>query len=318
VETPVTARAADKGETAADAPDGGVAPEIAKASSQLQQVRGVLADAVVKITTSFATLRKESDAQREMMDSLMSTMTSKSQVIEGGRHLSVQAFARETGAILHKFTDTLAAVSEESVRTVQRIDEMAGQFDAVFKLVEQVNDISHATFILAVNASIQAATAKGEHGHSFAVIASNVRDLSKKTQQFNNEIGDQIEKARGTISDARKSMSQLASRDLTVALESQQRVEEMLADVTSFETFTKETLERANGAAIHIAAAASQAVTALQFEDIVEQILGNVQARIERLGRAGVGARTAEGAGEPMLRDPVHQTSVASGDVELF
>jgi methyl-accepting chemotaxis protein len=288
--------------------------EEAKVTSQVDQVRSVIADAVSKISASFSTLREESDSQRQMMDDLMSTMANQSAGPGGRKHLSVQAFARETGAILQQFTEMLAAVSEESVRTVRRIDEMAGQFDAVFRLVEQVNDISHATFVLAVNASIQAANAKGDHGHSFAVIASNVRDLSKKTQRFNNEIGDQVQKARATISDARKSMSELASRDLAVATESRQRVQDMLEDVTVFENFTRDTIERANDAAIRIAGAASQAVTALQFEDICEQILSNVKQRVQRLDRHAAG----DAARQELLRDPVHQTSVAPGEVDLF
>jgi methyl-accepting chemotaxis protein len=291
------------------------APEAEKASSQLRQVRGVLADAVAKITGSFETLRDESEAQRLMMESLLSTMASQTGAADGRRHMSVQAFAREAGTVLQHFTEMFVAVSEESGRTVKRIDEMAAQLDAIFKLVGQVNEISEATFVLAVNASIQAANAKGAHGQSFGVIASNVRDLSRKTQQFNSEIGDQIEKARVTVHDARKSMCELANRDLNVAAESRQRVHEMLEEVTAFEAFTQETLGRANGAAVHIAAAASQAITALQFEDIVEQILANVQQRVARL--AGLAADGPAG-GASVLRDPVHQASVSPGDVELF
>jgi methyl-accepting chemotaxis protein len=309
-------RANVRGRTAgADASRNEAAPEADKASSQLQQVRGVLADAVAKITGSFETLRDESEAQRLMMESLMSTMASQSGATGGRRHMSVQTFARETGEVLQHFTEMFVAVSEESERTVKRIDEMATQLDAIFKLVGQVNEISEATFVLAINASIQAANARGAHGQSFGVIASNVRDLSRKTQQFNSEIGDQIEKARVTVNDARKSMCELATRDLNVAAASRQRVHEMLGEVTAFEAYTQETLGRANGAAVQIAAAASQAITALQFEDIVEQILGNVQHRIERLAGLAVGRRPG---GTAVLRDPVQQASVSPGDIELF
>jgi methyl-accepting chemotaxis protein len=289
--------------------------EVAKATSQLQQVRSVLADAVARITTSFDTLRRESDAQRELMGALMSTMVREGGGTADRKHLSGQAFAREAGAVLQQFTDMLAAVSQESASTVHRIDEIAKKFDEVSKLVEHVNEIAEATLVLAVNASIQAANAKGTHGQTFGVIASNVRDLSRKTQRFNGEIGQQIDDARDTIDRARKTMSEMASRDLEVAMRSQQRVRVMLDGLSLFEAFTKESIERANDAATRIAGAASQAITALQFEDIVEQILGNVQQRIARV--AGL-APQSPAPDAPVLRDPVQQTSVASGDVELF
>jgi methyl-accepting chemotaxis protein len=289
--------------------------EAEKASGQLRQVRGVLADAVSSITESFATLRAESDAQRHSMSELLSSMASADAGAPQRRRLGAQAFARETGAVLQQFTEMLVGVSRESGRAVERIDQIAAHFDRIFKLVEQVNDISEATLVLAVNASIQAANAKGSHGHSFAVIAANVRDLSRTTQRFNNEIGDEIERARTTIDGARRSMSEMASRDLDVALESKQRVSEMLADAASFEALTRETIERADGAAGQIAAAASSAITALQFQDIAEQILSNVQQRVERVASLA----STNGAGASAVpREPAAQTSVAPGDVQLF
>jgi methyl-accepting chemotaxis protein len=300
-----------------------VAEEAAKASAQLHQVRGVLADAVGKITGAFETLRAQSDGQRRLMEGLMSSMAQQP-AGDGApgaqRRVSVQSFAREAGAALQSFASVLVSVSEESARTVRRIDQMAEQFDAIFKRVGQINDISEATFVLAVNASIQAAHAKATGGQSFAVIAANVRDLSRKSQEFNREIGEEIEKARHTIAGARQSMCELASRDLNVALESQKRVEQMLDDITAFEVLTQQTIERANGTAVQIAGAASEAITAMQFEDIVEQILTNVQRRVERLAvLSRSGAVPAGLADSPApVRDPVQQASVSPGDVELF
>lgn len=291
--------------------------ESAKAQEQLVQVKHVLADAVSRITTSFVTLREQSDAQRQMIQDLMSTMEREGESAGGRRHLTARSFAQETGVVLQQFTEMLQAVSRESAKTVSRIDEMAEQFDGIFKLVEQVNDISEATFVLAVNASVQAANAKGTAGQTFAVIATNVRDLSKKTQRFNSEIGEQITKVRGTIREARKSMAEMATRNLKAAVDSRQRVHAMLDEVTQYESFTKETLERANDAAVKIRGAASQAVTAMQFEDIVGQILTNVRDRIERVAQIAHGEASTPAA-PGVMRDPVHQTTVQPGKVEFF
>jgi methyl-accepting chemotaxis protein len=288
---------------------GPTALDSAQVWTQLRQVRAVLADAVGKLTASFDTLRRESSAQRGLMDALVTAMERRAGVTGDPGRLSVREFAHEVGAVLQKLTGVLVAVGRESEHTVGRIDRMTAQFDEIFRRLEQVNDISEATFVLSVNASIQAAHAKGGHGQAFAVIASNVRDLARKTQLFNSEIAEQLDQARVTIDDTRASMCRLAlaSRDLKLALESKQRVEEMRENVVAFEAFTKETIASANGSAVRIEAAACQAVTALQFEDIVEQILSNAQARL--LGRGHEVSSSSE---------PVHQTSLAPGDIELF
>jgi methyl-accepting chemotaxis protein len=190
---------------------------------------------------------------------------------------------------------------------------MAAQLDAVFKRLEQIDEISEATYLLLINASIHAANARGQEGTGLAVIASNVRELSRQTRSFNGEIGDQLERARGTITDARRSMSELAraSQELDVVLESERRVRGMIEGALAFEAFTQRTIERANGAAVLIARAASDAVTALQFEDIVEQILAVVGRRVRALGGG-------DEATDAPTRDPAPQVSIVPGDVEIF
>ena len=292
---------------------------------QVDQARSLLSDAIERLSQSFAGLDAEAASQKRMLEAVLSTMSLNEGTGDGRQRVSVRAFASETAAAFRLFTELLSNVSKQSVRTVYRIDDMSGQLDQVFKLVANINEISQETFVLAINATIAAAHA-GPAGRSFSVIADNVRELSKRTRRFNDEIGSQISSARTAVDDVRKIISEMASRDLNVALEGKERVDAMMGGLQSFEQVIEETFERTKAASGRITDCTAQAVMGLQFEDILSQLLGSMDRHATRAGAAldgelqpgsSGGERTAFGGRGPS-GDAVQQRDLAGGDVELF
>jgi methyl-accepting chemotaxis protein len=304
----------------------GVVEDLKAIEAQVGQAREILSDAIRKIASSFQVLDQQTASQKTVIQDVLNVISGA-----GGKnanYISAQVFARETSQVLHQFTDLLATVSKQSVRTVYRIDDMARELDAVFKLVASVNEISEETFILAVNATIEAAHADGG-GRSFSVIASNVRELSKKTRRFNEQIESQIVKARQTVNEVREIIGDMASRDLNVALAGKERVQEMLLQLQNVERFVASSLDKATDTTSRIRTAADEALTALQFEDILMQLLQEITARVEELKRSRMAepARTATPlaqAGDARRsngrhsHDTIQQRSVVPGDIELF
>jgi methyl-accepting chemotaxis protein len=298
--------------------------------AQVEQARGILTDAVAKLSGSFSTMEVETKVQKDMMQSLLSSLSrdgetaeqQKQQKESGQTKINIREFTIETGAFLTQFTDLLASVSQQSIRTVYRIDDMVEQLDAVFSLINSINGIADETFILAVNASIEAARTRDvstQSGHSFSVIASNIRELSKKTRRFNDQIGTQIGKARTTVNEVREIIAAMASRDLNVALSGKERIELMMNELAEFQRFMTENVDRASVATSRIAESTSEAVTAMQFEDILNQLLVSIRQRAERIaGEGGEPPTTASPFGRSSLNGPVQQHNMTPGKVELF
>ncbi len=317
------ARAVSSGTTLTDT-------ELDVLRAQVEQARGILSDAVAKLSGSFSTMGTETQVQKDMMQSLLASLSGdgdtagqqEQQKESGQTKINIRQFTIETGAFLTQFTDLLASVSQQSIRTVYRIDDMVEQLDAVFSLINSINGIADETFILAVNASIEAARTKDvntQSGHSFSVIASNIRELSKKTRRFNDQIGTQIGKARTTVNEVREIIAAMASRDLNVALSGKERIERMMSELADFEHFMTDNVDRASVATSRIAEATSQAVTAMQFEDILNQLLVSIRQRAERIaGEGGEPPTTASPFGRSSLNGPVQQHNMTPGKVELF
>jgi len=80
--------------------------------------------------------------------------------------------------------ESLAGEIENSVSAIQELDTEA---DNITSILEVIKSIAEQTNLLALNAAIEAARA-GEQGRGFAVVADEVRNLAKRTQDSTAEI----------------------------------------------------------------------------------------------------------------------------------
>ncbi|GAB2782962.1 methyl-accepting chemotaxis protein [Dyella kyungheensis] len=247
--------------------------ELGHATRELHQALDLLRDAVSELGGGFDGLSRKTGMQQSLLR----------QIIDGqSEGVSVQDFAARTSDLLAHFVDMIVQMSRESLRIVYRIDGMAKEMDAVFGLLKNVNTIAEETNLLALNAAIEAARA-GESGRGFAVVAGEIRNLASHSNQFNEQIGSHVERARTAMEQLRGLVGTMASQDLNVALSAKGGIDAMMAHVTESDARTSKVADQVVEINRGLGTDVATTVRSLQFEDILSQLINQTRQRLVEL-----------------------------------
>ena len=247
--------------------------ELGHATRELHQALDLLRDAVSELGGGFDGLSRKTGIQQSLLRQIIDAQN------EG---VSVQDFAARTGDLLEHFVGMVVQMSRESLRIVYRIDGMAKEMDAVFGLLKNVNTIAEETNLLALNAAIEAARA-GESGRGFAVVAGEIRNLASHSNQFNEQIGSHVERARGAMEQLRGLVGAMASQDLNVALSAKGGIDAMMAHVTESDARTSAVADQVVEINRGLGTDVSTTIRSLQFEDILSQLINQTRMRLVEL-----------------------------------
>ncbi len=252
---------------------GALVDELGHATRELHQGLNLLSDAVSELGGGFDGLSHKTGLQQSLLRQIID--------VQNG-DVSVQDFAARTGDLLQHFVGMIVQMSRESLRIVYRIDGMASEMDAVFGLLRNVNTIAEETNLLALNAAIEAARA-GESGRGFAVVAGEIRNLASNSNQFNEQIGSHVERARVAMEQLRGLVGTMASQDLSVALSAKGGIDAMMAQVTESDARTSAVADQVVEINRGLGSDVSTTIRSLQFEDILSQLLQQTRSRLVEL-----------------------------------
>jgi len=128
---------------------------------------------------------------------------------------------------------SIARLASEIDQSVQVINQLAIDSQAISSVLEVIKSIAEQTNLLALNAAIEAARA-GEQGRGFAVVADEVRTLARRTQHSTEEIEQMISRLHSGVAAAVKAMGsshEMASGTVGESEKVQQALENILGAV---------------------------------------------------------------------------------------
>jgi len=220
------------------------------------------------ITTQTSTTVTEQQAISEQLATAMQEMGATiSEVAQNTTNTAsavddVQAMVGNGSEKLDNTYNSIITMSEQIQQSEQSVQKVRTDFVQVANVLEVIKSIAEQTNLLALNAAIEAARA-GEQGRGFAVVADEVRQLAKRTQESTQQIDDMIM----NITEGANSSVEVMANSVTQA----KAVRAHAKEATELNKVISEEMQNINDLSTQIATAAEEQSV------VVEEILQNVE-----------------------------------------
>ena len=251
--------------------------ELARVQAELAQLKNMIADAVLTMSQSFNSLYALTSGQTVLVHDLIHDLEGATD--SGFERISFSQFALKTDEALRFFIDHILQVSKQSMEMVAVINDVGGHMSHVERLLKDVQKIADQTNLLALNAAIEAARA-GEAGRGFAVVADEVRNLSKHSDKFSEEIKSVVIASKHNIDDAQNMIEIMASKDMNIAISSKASIDKMMQDIAVINRKMSNNVAEVSRLTGNIEVCVGDAIRGLQFEDMARQLIEHLENKL--------------------------------------
>lgn len=301
------------------------------------KIKSLQNEGISNIFESFKLLEEESRNQHLIMEDMIVRLSGNNKNEENTHNVY-----SEIENIINVFVTSIDGMSAMSNEVVRSLNMLSEKISSIHKLLDEVDSISEQTNLLALNAAIEAARA-GEVGRGFSVVADEVRNLSQRSNEFSRLIRKEFNDASQSVEEAGRQIGAMASMDIDMSLNSKDKIQDMMSEITEFNVEMEAKLRDVANASEKVTEQVCIAVRTMQYEDMATQLLSEIDDRTDIVNdlihgmQVNIGKffdeqdRNRESSEEELfccqqqidsiqskLKKKVEQNNLSTGDVDLF
>ncbi len=251
---------------------------------EMGEARQLIRDSVAKLYGSLTGLESQSTDQRQVLRSLISEMLQMtgSENSEQER-AGLQRFFSETNLLIAEFSRKMDTLRSSSQEIAGSFEQMKAQVSGINTSLNDIAAITKQTDLLALNAAIEAARA-GEAGRGFAIVADEVRSLAARTGEFNVAIRKELDSILGLLDKIGRQVEEATNVDMSVAEKSRGTLDELGQELFELTDKAREHSRHITEVSEQMQRMTQEGVMAMQFEDIVAQMIERISQRTNNVG----------------------------------
>ena len=187
--------------------------EVKTTSNQVANVSTLVKQQSDRVVDVANAERKEVLATAVMLEESVRAMDGIAHDAQGANSLADRAIENTKGALgtVLSSVDGINSIRNTISETEKRIKRLGERSQEISGIVNLINSIAERTHILALNASMHAASA-GEAGRGFAVVADEVQRLAENAREATSEISTVVNNIRVETADTVMTMNEVISQ----------------------------------------------------------------------------------------------------------
>ncbi|WP_158044322.1 methyl-accepting chemotaxis protein [Skermanella pratensis] len=269
-------------------------------ATEVRRTSDLVESSTLEISSRFRDLATSAQEQTKRVEDIIAVANS---VTIDGEAIPLDRVVATMQQILVEMVNNIVNLSKQAMTMVYVLDDVVRDVGEVEKSIADIDTINRQTNFLALNATIEASRA-GEAGRTFAVVANEVRHLSKATGDLAGRMRDKVGAVVVGVRRGHEILRDIANTDLSPQMLAKDRIDMTMMSLVAQSQHFQSVLQDAARVSTEISAHISQVITRMQFQDLAKQRLDHVidgmTVMSNGLGELGARTRLALPAGTGM------------------
>jgi methyl-accepting chemotaxis protein len=238
---------------------------------ELPKTVALIENSALEISEKFKALANAASSQAEVVERFINLSTS---LEYDGQKLSLnEAFSIISDTITHLIEKVLL-VAKMAVAMVHSLDDAMAAVSEIERYIVHVQKITKQTNLLSLNASIEASRA-GEAGKGFAVIADELKSLSKGIEELAYGMKSKISGIATSVKSSHEMLEEIATIDMSDNITVKESINSFMVSVINQNDKLAHVLHAALKNSREAADSIYSLIVGMQFQDRSAQQINN-------------------------------------------